>query len=187
MRFVGLDVSSVATGVAVIEQHPNGSLELLFSDVIVTRSTWHMGKRLLTFAEALQEVFDKYKPDIIVREGSFSNKFIKATQTLFKFNGVAELMTAQYGIAKLPEIAPTSIKKQITGNGKSSKGDVAEALLQYISIDLNDLTEDQTDAIGAVLSYIKLNGVLSTRERIIELEELGNEQIKALKEAMGDE
>lgn len=187
MRYLGLDVSSVATGVSVIDQRADGSLELIFSDIIVTKSTWTMGRRLLTYAEALQTLLDRFQPDIVVKEGSFSNGFIKATQVLFKFNGVTELMCAQYGIAKLPEVQPTTIKKNIAGHGRASKLDVAEGLLQYINLDLSTLNEDQTDSIGAVLTYIKLYGMLSPLTSIAEANEQGRLQDELIKELAGND
>ena len=100
MRYLGLDVSSVATGVSVIDQRADGSLELIFSDIIVTKSTWTMGRRLLTYAEALQTLLDRFQPDIVVKEGSFSNSFetfIKFSCFLFKaFNTFSKISSSIY-------------------------------------------------------------------------------------------
>ena len=63
---------------------------------------------------------------MFVREKGFS-RFPRETQALFKVIGVADLVAWQKKRAEYHEIAPTTIKKLLTGSGKATKEDVAAA------------------------------------------------------------
>lgn len=62
--------------------------------------------------------------DVFVREKGFS-RFPHETQALFKVVGVADLAAWQKCRAVYEEIAPTAVKKLLSGSGKASKEEVA--------------------------------------------------------------
>lgn len=169
-RFVGLDVSSVATGFAVVDMRPNGKLELVHTEIISTRGSDRMGKRLYQYTEALFALLNEYKPDYIIKEDIFSNRNIHSTQVLLKFTGVTEYVCYAYGIQTLFAYAPTTIKKNVAGDGRAGKDKVAEALDTYIPINYLEYTTDETDAIAAVLTHLNKVGKLVPRARIEEIE-----------------
>jgi len=61
-----------------------------------------------------------------VREKGFS-RFPHETQALSKVVGISDLATWQKCRAVYEEIAPAAVKKQLTGNGRASKEEVAAA------------------------------------------------------------
>lgn len=61
-----------------------------------------------------------------MREKGFF-RFPHETQALFKVMGVADLVAWQKQRTEYIEIAPTTIKKLLTGSGKATKEDVAAA------------------------------------------------------------
>lgn len=63
---------------------------------------------------------------VFVREKGFS-RFPHETQALFKVVGVADLVAWQKKGCDYHEMAPTAIKKLLTGNGKTNKQEVAAA------------------------------------------------------------
>jgi len=64
---------------------------------------------------------------VFVREKGFS-RFPHETQALFKVVGVADLAAWTTCRTEFVEIAPTTVKKLLTGSGKASKEEVAAAL-----------------------------------------------------------
>ena len=64
---------------------------------------------------------------VFVREKGFS-RFPHETQALFKVVGVADLAAWTTCRTECVEIAPTTVKKLLTGSGKASKEEVAAAL-----------------------------------------------------------
>lgn len=162
VRYLGLDVSSVATGVAVVDRAPDGSLTLIAHDVITTSSKQEIGKRLVLFAETLQGFFDEYQPDYVVREETINNRASNAI--LFKFLGVAQFLASNNGHQKTFEYFPTTIKKEVTGAGRASKETVAECSQKYFREDLSTLTDDETDAIASVLTHLSKTSIITTVE-----------------------
>ena len=63
---------------------------------------------------------------VFVREKGFS-RFPHETQALFKVVGIADLAAWRQSRTQFEEIAPTTVKKLLTGSGKATKEDVAAA------------------------------------------------------------
>ena len=63
---------------------------------------------------------------VFVREKGFS-RFPHETQALFKVVGIADLAAWRMRKTQFEEIAPTTVKKLLTGSGKAGKKEVAAA------------------------------------------------------------
>lgn len=61
-----------------------------------------------------------------MRERAFS-RFPQETQALFKVVGIADMAVWEHAKQAWEEIAPTTIKKLLTGSGKADKEEVAVA------------------------------------------------------------
>lgn len=82
------------------------------------------------------------------------NKFALATQQIQRTVGVVLVTLMRNGYESVGEISPTSVKKCITGSGKASKEELAEALDQYLG-GLEYKTNDESDACGVGLAFAK--------------------------------
>ena len=58
------------------------------------------------------------------------------------------------------EIAPTSVKKIITGSGKATKDEVAMALEHYVGKH-DYATDDESDAVAVGVAWMIQNGLIS--------------------------
>lgn len=166
MRFIGVDLSSVSTGIAIVDREPDGRLTLIHHNLISTNHKQYVGKRLVDFAEAFQYLLDEYKPDFIIKETTIAR--MGTQHILLKFAGVLEMVACNMGYNKVIEYAPTTVKKSVTGNGKASKEDLAEALTKYIPLDLNNMIDDETDAVAIVLTHFDKTSVLIPIEELEE-------------------
>lgn len=90
--------------------------------------------------------------DVFVREKGFS-RFARETQALYKVVGVADLAAWHAKNEAYHEIAPSMIKKLLTGNGKASKEEVASALEQYVG-KLEYAVTDESDAVAAGVAWL---------------------------------
>ncbi|WP_440614748.1 crossover junction endodeoxyribonuclease RuvC [Bacillus subtilis] len=166
MIIIAFDLSLSNTGYAVGEVKGR-SLKLIEVGSIGTkrfakRST---GFRLNYIAKEIRELYKKYEIDKVVKERSFSNARIVATQQIYKVNGVFELMTHIANHDDFSEITPPSIKKQLTGNGKASKNEVADAVLKQFRDIMGDTTvkfknNDESDAVAVLIAYCKQEGLI---------------------------
>ncbi|AFQ96233.1 crossover junction endodeoxyribonuclease [Listeria phage LP-032] len=157
MIIVGIDLSSVKTGVAIVERDAYGNCNLIETRIIITHSTWDIGRRLDVFEKAMLAIWEEFQPDIIVREGGFVHGN-RATKILYKFYGVLDHLYYEFrnGEKKMNVYMPKAVKKAVTGNGNSSKQQVADALPRWIHMD-NPLeySDDETDAIAVALTFLK--------------------------------
>lgn len=108
-------------------------------------------ERLDRIAKDIAGIFKDY-PDIeaVVREKGF-NRYANVTQVLFRVVGVSDLKVYENsGITKIDEIAPTSVKRLVAGDGKASKADVEEGVREHLVELQKDLTFDTDDCSDAV-------------------------------------
>lgn len=88
---------------------------------------------------------------VFVREKGFS-RFPHETQALFKVVGVADLAAWRTSKTEFVEIAPTTVKKLLTGSGKARKDEVAAALQQYVGR-REYATDDESDSLAVGVSW----------------------------------
>ena len=94
----------------------------------------------------------------VVREKGFS-RFPHETQALFKVVGVADLAAWRTSKTEFVEIAPTTVKKLLTGSGKAGKDEVADSLERYVG-KITYMTDDESDATAVGTAWLLMNGLL---------------------------
>ena len=160
MLIMAFDLSLSNTGYAVAEVvdrklflHEVGSIG---TKRYAQRST---GFRLNYIATELAALFKKYPTaEKVVKEQSFSNARIKSTQQIFKVNGVFELVSYIHKHEDFEELAPTTVKKWVTGDGRADKTDVALAVRSLTGF--NSKVNDETDAVAVLYAYCKKEGLI---------------------------
>lgn len=130
-----------------------------------------------THPEMLVEISDKITTEILpsakrlcrtgalpgtARERGFS-KHAAATQALYKVVGVSDLVLKRDLGSEWDDIAPTTVKKEITGKGTATKAEVAQLLDEYFDSKVSDLSEDETDAIAVGVTWMIQNGYIDSR------------------------
>ena len=147
----GIDPSLSNTGISIFDLLAN-PIEILS---IYTNNKKSRGCRLLEIYNKLNDLKNKYDPKIIVCENSFF-RFNKASEAVWEVRGIIELI---FNDCEIIFYAPTSIKKAITGNGKSSKEELQSFILnKYNGIEFSNQDESDSYAIG--LSWFYKNGVI---------------------------
>lgn len=163
-QIIAFDLSLSNSGYVVGEVE-NGQLEIVEVGSINTKrfSRHSHGYRLNYVAKQFAELYGKYPDaDAIVKEMSFSNGRIKATQIIWKVVGVWELITFIKGYKEHTDIAATSVKKQVTGNGRASKEDVATAVMEFTGVETSN--NDESDALAVLIAYCKQENLLEEEQ-----------------------
>lgn len=156
-RFLGMDLSLSSPGFSVIELRDGIPLLVHVSHRKTNPKQSH-GGRLEDIRAELSTIYAKYKPfDAIIREKGFSHH-AATTQAIFKVVGVTEWYLRGH---KIEEISPTTVKKTLTGDGKASKDDVAQAVKRYVG-DVDFVTDDESDATAVILAHLIREGMLKT-------------------------
>jgi hypothetical protein len=164
MRVLGLDLSTVSTGWAILETGDSSPV-LKDCGLLNFSSTTNTKQALLLFSSTLSSVINKYKPfDIIVIEDTFVAKNVKTTKILNRVAGVAiltsfihspqsqilmipvmSLRAAKYPKLRIPEQIASKIGVAL--DKKLDKKIVQRAIM--CEFNLNEAKDDVTDAIVA--------------------------------------
>lgn len=154
-QILAFDLSLSNSGYAVGEVE-DGKLKIVEIGSINTKrfSRHPHGYRLNYIAKKLGEIYKKYPDaDALVKEQSFSNGRVKATQIIWKVVGVWELISFIKGYERHTDITPPSVKKQVTGNGRAKKEEVAQAVKELTGIETAN--DDESDAVAVLIAYCK--------------------------------
>lgn len=140
-----LDLSISCSGIAVFTE--NGDLLEITS--IKTNPKHEQKNRLKIIGDKLEDLRDMYDPRIIVIERGFTKHNI-ATQVLYRVHGLANYI---FYNCKQIYYAPTTIKKSITGSGKSDKEELKQIILQDYYPNAKFKNNDESDAVAIGLTY----------------------------------
>lgn len=120
------------------------------------------GQMLAEIAHELH-TYQKANPDaILVRERGFF-RYAAETEVLCRVIGVSDLYAWATGKKVFEEIAPTAIKKLLTGSGKATKEEVADAQEKYVGKQ-EYAVDDLSDAVGVGIAWFLQNKLIDFKE-----------------------
>lgn len=122
MRLLAADLSLRCPGFALIDCDNGRASVVKLCHINNHGKKGYHGEILSGIADALKELIPT--ADIFVREKGFF-RFPQETQTLYKVVGVTDMVLWQLKHSTFDELAPTTVKKLLTGSGKATKAEVA--------------------------------------------------------------
>lgn len=162
---LAMDLSLSQPGFAVLGITDEGKPILLEKSFVKTNAKHSHGRRLCDIEYEIKRLLIEYMPEHIVREKGFS-RFPTVTQTLFKVVGISDKMAYLLADKEVHEIAVTSVKKLVTGNGKASKDEVERAVRETLQIEKPDYfaNDDESDAVAVGIAYYRQKGLIEAGE-----------------------
>lgn len=148
MKILGIDPGLVNMGWAYIETRPD---EIIWaSGEIKANPRDDMTLRLAFILDELKKGIELRKPDVVAMEAGFVGGWNRGTIGTAYARGI---VLCAAGIAKvmLCEYANNSIKKQLTGHGRSTKDQLAHAVKSFLGDPEMTLKEDQADALAVAI------------------------------------
>lgn len=139
----GLDISMSTSGIAIFNMD---TLKPVLVTSITTNDKSEHGHRLNEQRCYMKTIATEYKPTVIFIEKGFT-RHNTATQVIFRTVGVYNELLRNFPQEYL---APSTVKKAITGNGRASKELLQEVLTERYP-EINFSNEDESDAVGVVL------------------------------------
>ena len=155
-RIVGIDPGSMKTGVAYITGrtlYPFSPKDFKLIDVLTlkTQAKISLNDRVYMFHDTIYKLLDEYKPTHCAIETCFVGINPQSAIKLGLLRGAIITAVCRLRIPIL-EIAPTKVKKIITGNGHAKKEEIAETLKALMGYDVGSLSYDASDALAIALS-----------------------------------
>ena len=155
-RIIGIDPGSQKSGIAYIagrSLYPFSPKDFKLIDVFTLSSKQNVpfNQRISMFHGAVYELLSEFKPNLCALETCFMGKNPQSALKLGMVRGA--IISAVYRLnIPLYEIAPTKMKKIITGNGHAKKEEIQTSLKALLDCDLTSLSYDASDALAIALS-----------------------------------
>lgn len=159
---LGIDPGTNFMGYALLSAEGSRA-ELIGMGVLDLHKNDNHYSRLQEIFFFLQKLIDKYEPTTFAIETQFVDKNVQTMLKLAHGQGVA-IAAALSKDLPINEYSPMKVKMAITGNGHSSKEQVAAMLQRFMHIPQEQMPKklDATDALAiAYCHYLQLGSPLS--------------------------
>lgn len=120
--------------------------------------------KLKKIFERITGLIEEFHPDSVALEAPFYGENVQSMLKLGRAQGVA-MAAALAREIPIAEYSPKKVKQSVTGNGNSSKIQVAEMLKTLLKIEEIPKLLDATDALAVALCHHFHDGRLQTRGR----------------------
>jgi crossover junction endodeoxyribonuclease RuvC len=146
---LGIDPGTARTGYGVVARE-GGSLRMLDYGCVETIDDRPPGARLLLIHEALSEVIETYRPELMGIERLYFGRNVRTAGAVGQARGVALLVAAQHGLPVL-EHGPHEVKLAVTGYGRASKDQVGRMVQIVLALDAPPRPDDAADALAVAV------------------------------------
>jgi len=155
---LGLDLSLNSTGYVIVkftESKDNTIIEVIEKGLIKAKSNETHSKKLKRQYRRLNQIKEQYsgKNLIVVKENLHYGR-PKTAAILGKAHGVADLI-----FPHIHAYGPSTIKKEVAGNGRVSKEEVEQAVKNMVKLghEMRFKSDDESDAVAvAITHYLKI-------------------------------
>lgn len=151
-KILGIDPGTNLLGYAILEIPARGKPLISCYGRLDLRAYKKQAPKLRQIFQELQHLIRQHQPTEAAIEAPFFGKDVQAMLKLGRAQGAAMLVAALEGLV-VEEYSPRSIKKAVTGKGSASKQQVAGMLPHLIQGELQDISLDASDAIGAAYCH----------------------------------
>jgi len=148
---LGVDPGTAITGYGLIETDGMTHRALDFG-CIRPPANLALPQRYLALFKALEQLLDRYRPDVLAVEMQFVYKNAQSAMKLGMAKAMALLAAAQRGIP-IHEYAPKKAKKAVVGQGGASKEQVQKMIQYLLHLSHPPMPQDAADALALALCH----------------------------------
>ncbi|MBN2019339.1 MAG: crossover junction endodeoxyribonuclease RuvC [Sedimentisphaerales bacterium] len=164
MRILGIDPGLQVCGYACME---NDGLKPILQEAGVLRTTGSKAieARLKQIAEDIDELLERFKPEVVAVEQLYSHYTHPRTAILMGHARGVILQRCAEASIEVKSFGATRIKKCITGNGHASKEQVQKTIQTLLNLRQLPKPADVADAVAAALCCAETMRTPATRGR----------------------
>jgi crossover junction endodeoxyribonuclease RuvC len=158
---MGVDPGLVATGFGVLETGPGGVI-VRDAGVISTSADQPLEARLNALHRAMHRLIEALRPGLLVVEDLYTEyRFPRTAILMGHARGVIYLAARQHDVSVLA-LAPSEVKRAMTGNGAAGKGQVQRAVQTVLGLKEPPRPSHVADALGlAVTGMSRVTGKIA--------------------------
>jgi crossover junction endodeoxyribonuclease RuvC len=149
MIILGLDPGFDRVGFGVVNFVAR-EFEYLGSGIIKTNPNQDFYSRLAEIQSDLKQIIKQYKPELACVEKLFFAKNVATAMQVAEARGVINLELYNHSIDIL-QVAPTTVKSAITGNGNADKQSVEFMVKKILRTPDLKAIDDACDALGMAI------------------------------------
>ena len=149
MIVLGIDPGTARTGYGLVSRE-GSALRMVDHGCIETIDDRPLGARLLLIHEALVDLIETYRPDVVGVERLFFNRNVQTASAVGQARGVVLLAAAQHGLPVF-EHGPHEVKLAVTGYGRASKDQVQRMVQIVLSLAEPPRPDDAADALAVAV------------------------------------
>jgi crossover junction endodeoxyribonuclease RuvC len=147
MLILGLDPGTATTGYGILNINDSVDFEVYDCGLIETHKDTSPAIRLVQIHDQINTIIKKYKPDVMVIEKVFFSTNAKTAIRVGQAQGVMLYCAANHNLECM-EYAPGTIKKVISGNGRSNKKEMQAALRKLFGSVINSFKGSNGKPLG---------------------------------------
>lgn len=150
MKILGIDPGTRNLGYCILEL--NGTQYRLIEAGLLKFKKDVLKEQILELAEGLDVILENFSVDEVAIEDIFFAHNPKTVLKLAQFRG-ALCLKILLSVGNYEEYTPLQVKKAITGNGKSTKEQVAFMVKRLLSLKRDVKPYDITDAMAVAITH----------------------------------
>ena len=149
MIVLGIDPGTARTGYGLVRRDGSRLVALDFG-CLETIPDRELPERLLLIHQAVSELIEEHRPEVVGVERLFFNKNVQTAFAVGQARGVVLLAAAQ---AELPvyEYGPHEVKMAVTGYGKAPKDQVQRMVQMILGLSAIPHPDDAADALAVAV------------------------------------
>ncbi len=128
-------------------QYERGKYQVLDCGLVSIGGSIEHGRSLSCLRSALQDIFLKFKPDLVAVEKLFFQKNIKTAMRVGEARGIVILVAAENN-APIVELTPNEVKVAVAGYGRADKRQVQEMIKKLLKLKIAPKPDDVSDALA---------------------------------------
>jgi len=153
MKILGIDPGMAIVGYGVLEAN-NADLKVVSSGSIQTDKTSREAARLLEIYNDMEQIVDKFKPDVAAIEKLFFFRNRTTVMPVAHARGVILTVLEKHNIP-IFEYTPMEVKQVLTGYGRADKKEVERMVKISLSTDNLPKLDDTIDAIAIAICHTR--------------------------------
>ena len=157
MIICGIDPGYDRAGYAFLELKENRTFKVLAYGLVSTSKTLSFCDRILELGNDFDELFKRYQAQHLFMEKLFMGRNTTTVLQVSEARGVLRFLAKKNNM-EVSEVAPTSIKKTVSGYGAADKTQMIRAITLLLQLPEPPHPDDVADALSvAFCGYIRLS------------------------------